>query len=129
VANHNQVTKKITVMEALAGPDTKEGIKLILTGSDVRTLQFPAVIKRENAPLRMPALNYFDESGTRHLVMFMDDSLQCQSLKDLVIACTFSGTGRSEEGSTVDITEGRLEVKLRENDVVDGIMKGLPRSP
>ncbi len=131
-ANDNRVFTRVTKMTAHASAESEEGFELLLNGFDVRTLEMPAVIRggmrdavRGNlaAAMRMPALKYRDADGNRYITVFNDDSLECQSLEDLVLTCTFSGTLNGDAGS-VEITEGRLQVKLGTDELADSMLEG-----
>ena len=99
-----------------------------MLGFDVRTLEMPAVIQsgardaiRGNiaAAQRMPSLVYEDSEGTRYTALFNDESLECQSLQDLVLSCTFSATAHARRAGSVEITEGRLQVTLGTDEMAD----------
>jgi hypothetical protein len=66
----------------------------------------------------MPSLKYWDAEGNRYVLVFNDESLECQSLEDLVLTCTFSGTASGDAGA-VEITDGRAQVLLTTNETAD----------
>lgn len=126
-ARDNMVYTRLTKMEARAAEDSEEGFELLLMGFDVRQLELPATIRggmreavRGNfaAAQRMPSLKYRNADGEHSIVIFNDESLQCQSLEGLVLSCTFSGTLNGDAG-TIEITEGRLQVTLGSDEVSD----------
>lgn len=67
----------------------------------------------------MAAMNYWTADVVGHPVVFNGDSFECQSLEDLRLTCTFSGTAHPDEGGPVEITDGRLEVQLTTNELRD----------
>lgn len=126
-ARENMVYTRLTKMEAKAGPDSEEGFELLLMGIDVRQLELPAVIRggmreavRGNlaAAQRMPSLKYRNTAGETSIVIFNDDSLECQSLEGLVLSCTFSATLNGDAG-TIEVTNGRLQVTLGSDQLAD----------
>lgn len=132
-ASENRVLRRLTVMKAQRSADDEEGFEFVLMSIDVRQLEMPAVIRsaaREaragnlRAAMRMPAIKYRDASGNRYIRVVQDESLRCESLEDLVLTCTFSGTLRGDNGA-VEISDGRLQVKLGTDARVDAITEAI----
>ena len=130
-AHDNQVLTRATGMLARpsAGSDAKFEINLV--GWDVRAEELPKHFKFQMRPgdlssaQRMPGLRYKDAEGNVYNRMVTDDTLECLSLEDLVLTCTFSGTLEAEEGdATVELTEGRAEVLLVTNEIADRFIEG-----
>jgi hypothetical protein len=127
-ATDNIVLSRITKMTARPSADSEEGLQLLLLGTDVRTVELPMVFSHDmqaairggdlSAAGRMPSLKYWDAEGNRYVLVFNDESLECQSLEDLVLTCTFSGTASGDAGA-VEITDGRAQVLLTTNETAD----------
>lgn len=135
LANENQVLTRVTSMEAHRSADSDERFEINLVGWDVRQVELPMFFKfdmmgddgRPNlaAAGRMPGLRYEDAEGNVYNRMVNDDTLECQSLEDLVLSCTFSGTLEAEEDdATIELTEGRAEVRLVTNEIADRFIDG-----
>lgn len=135
LANENQVLTRVTSMEAHQSANSDERFEINLVGWDVRQVELPMFFKfdmmgddgRPNlaAAGRMPGLRYEDAEGNVYNRMVNDDTLECQSLEDLVLSCTFSGTLEAEEDdATIELTEGRAEVRLVTNEVADRFIDG-----
>jgi hypothetical protein len=134
-ANDNRVLTRLTKMTARADADSEEGFELLLLGWDVRTVELPMVFKHDmraaitggdlSAAGRMPNLKYRDAEGTTYMLLFNDDSLECQSLENLLLKCTFSGTLNENDGDrSIEITDGRAEVLLTTDTVSDAFVEG-----
>lgn len=133
-AGDNHVTTRTTVMTGRANADSEEGMALMLIGWDVRAVELPMVFKRDvraavrgdiAAASRMPSLQYTNAEGTVHMLVFDDESLECQSLEGSRLECTFSGTARPRAGDTsIEITEGRAEVELVSDATADALIEG-----
>lgn len=134
-AHENQVLTRVTHMQAHPSAGSEEKLEITLLGWDVRQVELPMFFKfgltsangRPNlaAAGRMPGLRYKDAEGNVYNRMVNDETLECQSLEDLVLSCTFSGTLEAEEGDgTVELTEGRAEVRLVTNEVADRFIDG-----
>jgi hypothetical protein len=119
----NMVAANGTFLRAVASAESKEEFKFTLTHLDVREMEFPTVIQNAPLSMRLAGMNYRDAEGTGHTVAFNDESLECQSLEELLLKCTFSGTSHVKGGGTVEITEGRLEVQLNSNAATDSFIK------
>lgn len=120
-ANHNTAAANGTFMEALARPDGEESFRLTLVRVDVRRLELPAEIRHDVRAMQLASLVYRDAEGTNYTLPFREP-LRCQSLEDLRLRCTFSGTAFGD-GGPVEITEGRLDVQLTTNDARDAIIE------
>lgn len=107
-----------TFMEARSTPESVERFVLALLNLDVREFDFPTTIESQPRQIRMATLNWWDAEDNGHPLVFNGDALQCQSLEELRLRCSFSGTARGDEGP-VEITDGRLEVLLRTNAAAD----------
>lgn len=128
-ASENMVHTRLTKMLAQASADSEEGFELIFLGFDVRQLELPATIQggmrdavRGNirAAMRMPSVKYHDAEGNMYVYIVSDESLECQSLEELRLSCTFSGTLRGDAGQ-IEVTEGRLSVQLGSDAMGDAI--------
>ncbi len=118
-AGENTAAANGTFLEARATADRNERFELSLVHLDVREMDFPTTIRSNVRAMKMAGMNYWDAEGTGHPVVFNDDSFECQSLEDLLLRCTFSGTAHPNRGGPVEITDGRLEVQLTTNEVRD----------
>jgi hypothetical protein len=134
-AHENQVLTRVTHMQAHPSADAEEKLEITLLGWDVRQVELPMFFKfgmrgangrvSLAAAGRMPGLRYEDAEGNVYNRLVNDDTLECQSLEDLVLSCTFSGTFEAEEGEeTVELTEGRAEVRLVTNEMADRFVDG-----
>lgn len=135
-AHDNQVLTRVTHMQAHPSADSEAKLEITLLGWDVRQEELPMFFKfglqrggsgRDmlRSAQRMPGIRYADEAGNVYNRMVNDDTLECQSLEDLVLSCTFSGTLQAEDGdATVELTEGRAEVRLVTNELSDRFVEG-----
>jgi len=126
-ARHNQATTRMTVIRAAAGPDAEERVEILLPGYDVRTLDYPRTFARRRgggglaAAMQIPTLKYRDPQG-RNFVYVFGETLECQSLEELTLRCTFEGEPRhGDSGETVHLTDGELEVTLTQSGFVDAV--------
>lgn len=132
-ADDNKATTMLTLIRGQPAADGEEFLELKLLGFDVRKVELPMVFRggiaeaaRGNlaAARRMPALRYRSPAGDTFVHVFQDDALACQSLEDLVLKCTFAATAVSDDsGGQVEITDGRLEVKLTQNLQADAFLE------
>lgn len=134
-AHENQVLTRVTHMLARPDADSEEKLEITLLGWDVRQVELPAFFKfgmrgADGRPSiaaagRMPGLRYVDPEGNVYNRLVGDDTLECQSLENLVLSCTFSGTLEAEEGDgTVELSAGRAQVRLVTDEVADRFVEG-----
>lgn len=130
-AHDNQVLTRATGMLARPSAGSEAKFEINLVGWDVRAEELPKHFKFQMRPgdlssaQRMPGLRYEDADGNVYNRMVADDTLECLSLEDLVLTCTFSGTLEAEDGdATVELTEGRAEVRLTTNEIADRFIEG-----
>ncbi|HJL15694.1 MAG TPA: hypothetical protein RMH99_08565 [Sandaracinaceae bacterium LLY-WYZ-13_1] len=80
---------------------------------------FPTTIRSNLRARQMASMTYWTPEVIGHPVVLNGDSLECQSLEDLLLTCTFSGTAHPDEGGPVEIGDGRREVRLTRNELRD----------
>ena len=132
-ADRNQATSRTTVLAAFDGPEEEHGVEILLTGWDVRDVEYPARFAHDirsavrgrdiRAAMRLPSFVYV-QGGERHVAMFRDPPLECDRFEAQTLHCTFEIEVPRDGGGTIRVTDGELEIALKSNAMADAILEG-----
>jgi len=130
-ADRNRVLPGATMVAAQASADTEHGVRIVLSGTDVRqetlpaTFEFVAPSRQNGMRVRAPTIEYRDESGARFVSV--TTPVTCTSLEQQVLRCSFGAvTVRNPHtDATVQLSGGQIEVKLVTDAAADMAVRAL----